>query len=101
MNNKTQVFHFDLYGKREDKYNFLTKNSLDTINWNTLEPIGPNFFFVKKNFDESGDYEKGFKMDELFGLNACCIKVTPINFKPDLFLTVFSRSLHASKIDCE
>jgi predicted helicase len=61
-----QIFHFDLYGKRQDKYDFLNDNSLNTINWNELQPNEPNFFFVKKDFDETGNYEKGFKVDELF-----------------------------------
>lgn len=60
------VFHYDLQGKRDYKYEFLTENSLSTIDWNRLEPEAPNFFLVKKNFEGSGDYEKGFKMDELF-----------------------------------
>ena len=61
-----QVLHYDLQGKREFKYNFLNENSLASIAWNKLEPCEPNYFLVKKNFDESEMYEKGFKMDELF-----------------------------------
>ena len=34
-----KVFHFDLYGKREDKYNFLNESSIDSINWNELDYI--------------------------------------------------------------
>ena len=61
-----QVFHFDLYGKREFKYDFLNENSLNTLQWNELKPEAPNFFLVKKDFDQSGICEKGFKVDELF-----------------------------------
>ena len=61
-----QVFHFDLYGKRDEKYDFLNENSISSIQWNELKPEEPNFFLVKKNFDESGMYEKGFKVDEIF-----------------------------------
>jgi predicted helicase len=63
---KTQVFHFDLYGKREAKYDFLNENSLSSIAWNELEPNEPNFFFVKKDDTGVEEYEKGFKLDELF-----------------------------------
>ena len=68
-NKLAQVFHFDLYGKREAKYDFLNQNSLKSIEWNNLEPEAPNFFLVKKDFDQSGMYELGFKIDELFGIN--------------------------------
>lgn len=63
-----KVFHFDLYGKREMKYDFLLENSIASIEWDKLDPNKPNFFLVKKNFDDSGAYEKGFKVDKLFNL---------------------------------
>ncbi len=64
-----QVFHFDLYGKRDEKYTFLNENSLNTIEWNRLEPSAPNHFFVNKNFDEQKNYDQGFAVNELFVLN--------------------------------
>ncbi len=63
---RAQVFHFSLQGKREEKYDFLNENTISSIEWTALEPNQPNFFLVKKDFDESGMYEKGFKIDELF-----------------------------------
>ena len=69
-----QVFHFDLYGKREAKYDFLNQNSLESIEWNLLQPEAPNFFLVKKDFDQSGMYELGFKVDELFPKNGSGVK---------------------------
>jgi predicted helicase len=67
--NNTQVLHFDLYGRREDKYEFLKNNSISTINWNELNPEEPYYFFVPKNFDNANEYENGFKVDELFKMN--------------------------------
>jgi predicted helicase len=61
-----QVFHFDLYGKREEKYNFLNNNSLESISWKELDLDKPNYFFVEKDFSNSEVYNKGFKIDELF-----------------------------------
>jgi len=63
---KAQVFHFDLQGTRESKYEFLNQNSISTINWTELETAEPNYFFVEKNFTGSGLYEEGFKIDEMF-----------------------------------
>ncbi|MDR0710876.1 MAG: hypothetical protein LBF67_00825 [Prevotellaceae bacterium] len=39
-----QVFHFDLYGKREEKYKFLLENDLHSIRWTELQPAAPNYF---------------------------------------------------------
>jgi predicted helicase len=61
-----QVFHFDLFGKREHKYNFLNENSLKRIQWNVLELREPNSYFVKKDFAGSLEYELGLKFDNLF-----------------------------------
>lgn len=60
------VSHFDLYGTRDNKYEFLHNNSLKSLKWNELNYSVPNYFFVKKNFAGSGLYETGFKIDELF-----------------------------------
>ena len=53
-----QVFHFDLYGKREDKYDFLNNNAMKTIAWQTLQPQEPELFFVPKDFEVKVEYDK-------------------------------------------
>lgn len=61
-----EVFHLDLFGKRDSKYEFLSANLKD-LNWKKLNFEAPYYFFVSKNFDVQGVYESGFKMDNLFG----------------------------------
>ncbi|MDR1384625.1 MAG: hypothetical protein LBJ67_12405 [Planctomycetaceae bacterium] len=55
-----QVFHFDLYGKRQEKYNFLLENNLQSISWSELTPNEPNYFFVPKDFSSQQEYKRGF-----------------------------------------
>ena len=64
-----KVFHFDLYGKRESKYTFLIENSLESMSFQELIPEKPNLFFVPKNNEGQVEYEKGFKINELFTTN--------------------------------
>jgi predicted helicase len=64
------AFHFDLFGKREFKYEFLYENSLRSVHWNDLEPKDPNYYLVKKNFGGSIEYESGFRIDDLFEVNS-------------------------------
>ena len=64
-----KVFHFDLYGKRELKYDFLLDNSIQTVPYKELPNIAPNYFFVNKDFDEQNIYDKGFKVNEIFSSN--------------------------------
>lgn len=64
-----KVFHFDLFGKRELKYDFLTENSIKTVKYKELLNVAPNYFFVSKDFDEQKIYDKGFKVNDLFTIN--------------------------------
>jgi predicted helicase len=64
-----QVFHFDLFGKRELKYDFLSNNSIKTIDYKKLPNVAPNYFLVNKDFDVQEVYDKGFKINDLFTLN--------------------------------
>ncbi len=62
-----KVFHFDLYGKREMKYDFLSENSLKDLDFKELNPEKPYLFFVPKRENENSDlYLTGFKLNELF-----------------------------------
>jgi predicted helicase len=63
-----QVFHFDLQGKRDFKYEFLAQNIHD-LKWNNLKFEAPYYFFVPKDFGLNEEYEKGVKVDELFKIN--------------------------------
>ena len=64
-----EIFHFDLYGKRKEKFNFLNKNTLKTIRFSKLKYNHPNYFFVPKNEKGLKKYNKGIKLDKLFPIN--------------------------------
>lgn len=64
-----KVFHYDLYGKREEKYEFLEKNSLSTVAYQLLSNRAPMYFMVKKNFELESEYNKGMKINEVFPSN--------------------------------
>ena len=60
-----EVRHFDLYGLREYKYEFLRTHNFGNVEWQKLEPKQPHLFFVPKNFGVQEEYEKGFGINEL------------------------------------
>lgn len=64
-----RVYHYELFGKRFEKYDFLAKTSFSDIPWNELTPQTPQYFFVPKDFSVQEEYEKGFKIDELMKIN--------------------------------
>ncbi len=75
-----QVFHADYYGKREFKYNALLVNSINTIDFQQIKNIEPNYFLVDKDFEEIIGYQKGFSIVELFTLNNVGIVTARDNF---------------------
>jgi len=69
-----EVYHYDLYGARDDKYSFLLNNNLQSVQWKRIEPKAPYFFFVPKSEDHKEEYENGFKVDELLMMYSIGIK---------------------------
>jgi predicted helicase len=64
-----KVFHSDLYGKREIKYEFLSQNSVSSIAYKELPNVAPNYFFLNKDFDAQKEYDLGFSLKNIFVLN--------------------------------
>lgn len=65
-----KVYHYELFGKRFEKYAFLAKTSFSDIPWNELTPQAPQFFFVPRNNEGIEHYESGFSIDSLFMLKS-------------------------------
>ena len=61
-----KVYHKDLYGLRENKYNFLDEVSFSNVEYKEVLPKAPMYFFVPKDFNLEEQYNSGFKVDELF-----------------------------------
>lgn len=97
--NKAQIFHFDLYGKREDKYEFLNENTLASVQWTELQPDEPNFFFVNKNFEGKGEYLEGFSTSELFKIGSSGIKterdILTIQFTHNELINITDDLIHS------
>jgi len=66
-NNGCKVFHLDLWGKREYKYDYLERSSIETLKWKTLEPRLPYLLYVPENISiDEVEYKNGFAVDEIF-----------------------------------
>ncbi|MBP3845681.1 MAG: DNA methyltransferase [Prevotella sp.] len=65
-----KVYHKDLYGLRQQKYDFLDKATIEDVEYTELTPQPPMYFFVPKDFGLQEEYDKGFKVDELFVQNS-------------------------------
>ena len=61
-----KVFHKDLYGQRQKKYDVLNDARIENIGYKEVQPKGPMYFFVPKDFVLEDEYNKGFKVNKLF-----------------------------------
>lgn len=69
-----KVFHFDLFGKRDLKYDFLVNNNIKSVAYKEIQVTSPNYYFVPKNFDDEKDYSKGFELINLMPFKTSGIK---------------------------
>ena len=65
-NKSARVSYADLYGTRESKYEYLRDNAFGKVPYKTLDYQAPSYFFVPKDFSTQEEYEKGFKVNDLF-----------------------------------
>ncbi|WP_432631516.1 type ISP restriction/modification enzyme [Brachyspira sp.] len=61
-----KVYHYDLFGKREDKYKFLFDNNLNNIEWKELKLKAPFFLFVPQDENKKIEYDKGYSVKDMF-----------------------------------
>ncbi|CAN5464601.1 DNA methyltransferase [soil metagenome] len=89
-----EVFHYDLFGKREKKYNFLLENSFYSVEWEKLDFHKNYFFFVPKDFGQKETFSKGFSLNNLMVENN-----TGIQTKRDNFVYAFSKEELQERLD--
>ena len=64
-----KVFHFDLFGERESKYEFLWSHSLNKVKFKRLKPAAPHYFFTPRDYRLESEYQKGFSVADLMPVN--------------------------------
>jgi predicted helicase len=65
----SEVYHSEVWGTREKKYEFLLSNDIKTIEWKKLEPKYEFYLFVPRNEELLEDYDKFVKITDIFPLN--------------------------------
>ncbi len=65
-NKLAEVFHYDLFGKRQGKYNFLLENNLNLMTWNKLNPQTPFYLFIPQNEKIRDEYNQFLSVRDIF-----------------------------------
>ena len=82
-----KVYHKDLYGLRQNKYDFLDEATIESVGYEEITPKAPMYFFVPKDFGLQNEYDKGFVVSDLFVQNS--MGVTTGNDKELVSFTPF------------
>ncbi len=65
-----QVYHADLWGLRDGKYEALAEMELGTVPWQELQPTPPFYLFVPQAVDLLAEYERGWSVNAIFPVNS-------------------------------
>ena len=69
-----QVFTYDLFGKRDYKYNMLNSSNIKSLDWNEVDIQSPEYYFLKQNIVVKEAYHKGLNVSELFKISSSGVK---------------------------
>lgn len=76
MNDKklAQVFHYDLYGKREEKYEFLNQKSLVALPWTIISLRESSFLYIESNDKLWSEYLNYINLKDIFNHSSSGVK---------------------------
>jgi predicted helicase len=60
------VHYADLWGHREGKYQALSETAISNVSWTEIKPSSPFYLFIPLQDDLLSEYEKGWKVTDIF-----------------------------------
>jgi len=81
-----RVWYYDLWGTREEKYAFLNTHTLESTPWQALQPQPPFYLFAPQNDALRTEYERGWRLTDIFRLHSTGIKTHRDHFAIDFDL---------------
>ena len=79
-----KVFHSELYGRRDEKYEALNTSDFNSITWREIETNTPRHFFIHKEAKVEKIYQKGFSINDLMPISSSGIKTHRDHFVIDI-----------------
>jgi predicted helicase len=88
-----QIYHFDLYGRREDKYKFLLENDVYTVEWKEVSPQHPFYLFSPQNRALLPEYNEGWKIIDIMPVNSTGVKTHRDDFVFDFDISILRKGI--------
>ncbi len=89
-----RVYHAELWGLRESKYETLLASNVAGTPWTLLDPQPPFYFFVPQQSELRQEYERGWKLPDILPVN-----VLGFQTHRDHFAVDFDESALRSRIE--
>jgi predicted helicase len=74
------VYHSEIWGLREKKYDWLSRNDIKTAKWKRLSPKSEFYLFIPRDEKLSEAYERYLKITDIFPVNSVGIVTARDNF---------------------
>lgn len=81
---RSRVFHHELYGLRDSKYEWLSENQFAEKNYQQLTPQSPYYFLVKRNTENIRQYLGWKQINEIFPVNSVGVVTSRDKFVIDI-----------------
>ena len=67
-NNPTEakIYYADMWGSREERYQTLSENDIQSTEWTEVHPTLPLYLFVPQNTENKKKYEHGWNVTDIF-----------------------------------
>lgn len=89
----------DLYGLRNDKYEWLDEHHIRCTSWNELKPQSPFYFFKEQDYELNEVYQKFISVNDLFPVNSVGIVTSRDDFVIDFDKESLVRRLNSFRND--
>jgi len=66
----TKVFHAEIFGTRESKYNWLNSHNISSTKWKRLNPKTEFYLFRPQNEKNLKQYQSYYKVSDIFPVNS-------------------------------
>jgi predicted helicase len=87
------IFHKELFGLRETKYDWLNNHSIKNIKWDKLKPNSPHYFLIPRDEKYISTYNKFISIQEIFPINVTGIVTSRDSFVIDIDKDVLKRRI--------
>lgn len=89
-----EVYYYDSYGKRDEKYRWLFEKGIQEVPWNKVVPKAPFYLMIPRNDDLLETYMSGIKLADLFS-----VSVMGFQTHRDKYAVAFSRKEMINRVE--